>query len=156
MKPSTTVDSPTLEDHPVPTRLKLSALWASVMFMYIYVDFFSLYQPGTIDGILEGRVWTLDITPVWAFGALALMAIPILMVCVSLMAKAEFVRRASLIVGSLYALVSLANSVGESWAFYWLGSAVETALLLLIIRLAWTWQRSSTRAADQLSEVAPG
>ena len=47
-------------DQPVPVRTKLSALWASVMFLYVYVDIFSLYAPGTIDEILVGRVWEFD------------------------------------------------------------------------------------------------
>jgi hypothetical protein len=129
------------------------------MFLYVYVDYFALYQPGTVAGILEGGVWVLDITQAWALGGLALMTIPSLMVCVSLTAKAPFVRWANVAVGSVYALVSIANVVGESWAFYWLGSAVETALLLIVIHSAWTWQRSEsfgTRTAGQPSVVVPG
>ena len=36
-----------LEDIRVPTRYKLSAMWASVMFCYIYADYFGLYVPGS-------------------------------------------------------------------------------------------------------------
>jgi hypothetical protein len=39
-------------------------------------------------------------------------------------------------------MASIGNSIGESWAFYWFGAAVESALLVLIIRSAWSWQRS--------------
>jgi hypothetical protein len=37
--------------------------------------------------------------------------------------------------------VSIGNVVGETWAFIWLGSAVEVILLLLVVRHAWTWPR---------------
>jgi hypothetical protein len=36
-----------LADAPVPVRLKLSALWASVMFCYVYGDYFDLFRPGS-------------------------------------------------------------------------------------------------------------
>jgi len=129
-----------LEDVQVPVRLKLSALWMSVMFLYVYVDIFALYEPGTIDDILVGRVWEFDISQGWALGALALMATPILMVFLSLALPARVGRGTNVVVASLFVLVSIGNAVGETWAFYWFDSAVEAVLLLLIIWYAWTWQ----------------
>ncbi|MEJ8844561.1 hypothetical protein WG954_19365 [Lacibacter sp. H375] len=35
-------------------KLKLAALWAGLMFLYIYVDYFALYMPGKIEDILKG------------------------------------------------------------------------------------------------------
>jgi hypothetical protein len=35
-----------LEDYRVPVKLKLSALWASLMFCYIYADFSAYSAPG--------------------------------------------------------------------------------------------------------------
>lgn len=129
-----------LEDERVPLRLKLSALWASVMFLYIYVDVLAFFKPGTIDDILVGRVWEFDISQPWALASLVLMTIPALVVFLSLTLPAGAARWTNLVVGSLYVLVSIFNVVGESWwAFYWFGAAVETVLLLVIIRSAWTW-----------------
>jgi hypothetical protein len=51
-----------LVDVQVPVRLKLSALWVTVMFLYVYVDIFGFYKPGTIEDILAGRVSEFDIT----------------------------------------------------------------------------------------------
>ena len=131
-----------LEDVQVPVRLKLSALWASVMFLYVYVDVLAFYKPGTIDDILAGRVWEFDITQGWALGALVLMTIPSLMVALSLAMPAGVARWTNLVVGSLFVPVSVFNVVGETWvAFYWFGSAVEAVLLLLIVRYAWSWPR---------------
>lgn len=53
-----------LEDIKVNVKLKLAALWASFMFLYIYVDYFGLYMPGYINNILAGKMWVIDITPV--------------------------------------------------------------------------------------------
>lgn len=108
-----------LKDVGVPVRLKLSAMWASVMFLYVYVDVFGFYQPGTIDGILAGRVWEFDITQGWALGALGLMTITSLMVFLSLVLSAGVARGTNLVIASLFTLVSIGNAVGETWAFVW-------------------------------------
>ena len=35
----------------VPVQAKLAAAWTSLMFFVIYIDYFHLYKPGTIDQI---------------------------------------------------------------------------------------------------------
>jgi hypothetical protein len=39
----------------VGLKLKLAALWTSLMFLIIYLDYFHLYMPGSIEGILAGK-----------------------------------------------------------------------------------------------------
>ena len=131
-------------DVPIPVPLRLSALWVSVMFLYVYVDILSFYKPGTIDGILQGRVWEFDISQSWALGALVLMTIPALMVFLSLALPAPAARSTNVVVGSLLVLVSIGNVVGETWSFVWFGAAVEAALLLLVVRTAWVWTRRAS------------
>ena len=48
---------------PIPVQAKIAAAWTSFMFLYIYVDFFNLYKPGVVDGILNGLVWKFDVSP---------------------------------------------------------------------------------------------
>jgi len=76
-----------LEEVRVPVAVRLSALWASMMFVYVYVDIFGFFKPGVVPDILNGKVWELDITQGWALGALALMSIPALMVCLSVILR---------------------------------------------------------------------
>jgi Na+-transporting methylmalonyl-CoA/oxaloacetate decarboxylase beta subunit len=136
----------------IPVQAKLAALWASLMFLYLYVDLLSLYQPGVIDGILDGRVWELDITQTWAVGALALMAIPIAMVSLSLTLPARVNRLTNLIVATLYVAVSIANAVGETWTYYFiLAVGLELAVLVSVLRYAWAWPagRPSPRTVPQ-------
>jgi hypothetical protein len=130
-----------LQDTPVPVRLKLAALWTSVMFLYVYVDIFNFFRPGTVSDILDGRVWEFDITQGWMFGALVLMSIPSLMMTMSLLLPARSARWTNVVVGALYIPVSAFNVIGEAWAHYYLGAALEVALLLLVVRYAWTWPR---------------
>jgi hypothetical protein len=63
------------------------------------------------------------------------------MVASSLALPTRAARWTNLVVGSLFVLVSAFNVVGETWAFYWFGMAVEVALLLVIVRSAWIWPR---------------
>jgi hypothetical protein len=128
-----------LEQAFVPVAVKLSALWASTMFMFAYVDIFSFYKPGVVRDILRGKVWEFDITQVWALGALALMTVPALMVFLSVGLRPGVSRWANIVVAGLYIVVSLGNLAGESWAYLYFGAVIEVALLVTIIRYAWTW-----------------
>lgn len=139
---------PPLDDARVGIRTKLSALWVAVMILYVYVDIFSFYKPGTIDGILVGRVWTLDITQGWALGALILMTVPTLMVVLSLTLPARAARWTNVVVATLFVIVSFGNTIGETWLYFWLGAAVEAALLVLVVRYAWSWPRGLEQAIE--------
>jgi hypothetical protein len=145
-----------LDETTIPVQAKLAALWASLMFLYLYVDLLSLYQPGVIDGILDGRVWELDITQTWAIGALALMAIPIAMVPLSLTLPARANRLTNLIVATVYAAVSIANAVGETWTYYFtLAVGLELAVLALVLRHAWTWPPAQPPSTTDPQTDAP-
>jgi hypothetical protein len=107
--------------------------------MFAYVDIFSFYKPGVVRDILRGKVWEFDITQVWALGALALMTVPALMVFLSVGLRPAASRWANIVVAGLYIVVSLGNLAGESWAYLYFGAVIEVALLVTIIRYAWTW-----------------
>jgi hypothetical protein len=124
----------------VPVQVRLAALWASTMFLYVYVDILSLYKPGTVRDILRGRVWDFEITQGWAFGALALMTIPSVMIALSVLLPTKVNQRTNIVVASLFILVSIGNPIGETWAFIWLGAIIEVVLLATIVLLAWRWR----------------
>jgi len=128
-----------LQDMKVNVKIKLAALWVSLMFIYIYVDLYSLYKPGVIEDILKGIVWQFDITQGWAMGALVLMAIPSLMIFLSIILKAKLNRWINIIVGILYILVTVGNVIGETWFYYIFGSVIEFVLLILVVWFAWKW-----------------
>ncbi|MEV0855788.1 DUF6326 family protein [Nocardia fluminea] len=133
-----------LEDQPMPVRVELAAAWTSFMFLYAYVDILNFFTPGTIEDILDGRVFEFALSQTFSTTALTLMAIPILMVVLSITLPARANRIANLIVASLYVPVTAFNVLGESWLyFYGLGVALELILLALILRCAWTWPRTA-------------
>jgi hypothetical protein len=45
----------------------------------------------------------------------------------------------NIVAAVLYAASIVASCIGEGWAYYLLGSAVEVVLLVAIVRTAWTW-----------------
>jgi hypothetical protein len=140
----------TLEDRRMPVRAKLAAAWTSFMFLYIYVDYFHLYKPGAIDQIRGGVIFELDISPTVLTIFLAVIAIPALMVMLSMTLPARVNRATNLVVASLYIPVSLFNAVGESWSwsyFYGLSIGIEVLLLAFILRSAWTWPRRTASPA---------
>jgi hypothetical protein len=47
-------NAPALSDPKLPVKLKLSALWTSVMFCYIYADYFELFKPGKLQRMIAG------------------------------------------------------------------------------------------------------
>lgn len=130
------------DDAPVNVRMKIAAAWASCMFLYIYVDYFILYRPGFMEGILAGKVFVFDITQGFFLFALVSMSIPALMVFLSVTLPAAATRWTNLIVAGIYIPYSAINIIGEEWSlFFGYGIVAEVALLLLIVRYAWTWPR---------------
>lgn len=126
----------------VSLKLKLAALWAGLMFLYIYVDYFALYMPGKIEDILKGRVFVFDITQGFLLAALASMTIPALMIYLSVALPAKVNRWANLIIATLYIPYTLFNLAGEAWMHMLFAAAVEVVLLCKIIRYAWKWKNS--------------
>ena len=128
-----------LEDVKVNVKIKLSIMWATLMFIYLYVDFFGLFQPGALETILAGKVWVFEITQTWAMSAMLLMTVPSLMVLLSLVLKAKANRWLNIIMGILYIIVAIGSVIGETWAYYIFGTIIELVLLLVIIWTAWKW-----------------
>jgi hypothetical protein len=130
-----------LEDVNVNVKTKLSILWATVMFIYIYVDIFRFFQPGELENILAGKVWIFEITQTWALSAMIMMTIPSLMVFLSLTLKAKANRWTNIIMGILHIAIAIGNVIGETWAYYIFGGVVEVVLLSLIVWNAWKWPK---------------
>ena len=140
-----------LDNPPIPVQAKLAAAWTSFMFLYIYVDFFNLYKPGVVDGILNGLVWRFDISSTLLTIFLASVSIPALMVVLSMTLPARVNRATNLVVASLFIPYSVFNAAGASWEwafFYGLSIGIEVLLLAFILRSAWTWPRTPAVPAD--------
>ena len=117
-------------------KMKLAALWASFMFLYIYVDFFHLYMPGMLSDLLAGKVFTFDISQTFLFIVMILVARPAFMIFLSVALPNRINRWVNPIVAAIYIPYMLFNLVGEAWPHMYFAAALEVAHLILIIRYA--------------------
>lgn len=130
-----------LEDPRINVKLKLAALWASLMFCYVYGDYFGLYVPGTLAGMLAGNMGPLGaVTQRVLLGTSVMMAVPALMICLSLLLRAPISRWANVALGLVYAAIMLMTMPG-AWTFYLFFGVIEVALSLAIVWIAWRWPR---------------
>ena len=149
----------TLQDPGIPVRAKLAAAWTSFMFLCAYVDIIAFFKPGVIVDILAGKVFEFDVSQTLLTTFLALMAIPIFMVVLSMTLPARANRTTNLIVASVQVPYTAFNVVGESWTYFYtgppfvLGLVLELILLAVILRSAWTWPRRTASPATPAASL---
>ncbi len=127
-----------LVDLQINIKIKLAALWVTLLLIYLYADLFGFYIPGHIDDLRAGELAGFQITQELLLGFMILMTIPSLMVFLSLTVKPNVNRWVNIIVGILQIIFVLTGILSPN-IFFIFASCVEIILLLLIIRYAWTW-----------------
>ena len=137
------VNTSDFEDVKVNIKIKLSALWTSVTLCYLYGDYFELYVPQKTQGLVNG-VNMLD-NPIKLFAAAILLAIPAVMVFLSIILKATVNRRLNIVVGIFYTALMLLiafTSITPWRAFYVFLAIVESFVTSLIVCYAWKWTKN--------------
>ena len=144
-------DAKLLEDLKINLKIKLSALWAAVMFLYVYADIFQFYVPGFIEEIIAGDA------PIGSqasiLGASILMVIPSVMVFLSLFLPAKANRMANIIVGLAQSGLMITTFLLPSEVFYYFLGTVEIMITLLIVWLAWNWPTQEGEQKDVKKEM---
>lgn len=134
-----------MTDEPVSVRVKLAGAWASLMFCYIYADYFGLFEKGKLAVMNRGEIPPLgpasDGTMVFVS---AMMALPSLMIFLSLVLPQRAARWANLGLSLVYAAI-IAMIMQDSAVLLFFG-VIEIALSLALFVLALRW-RPSERAA---------
>ena len=131
-----------LEDRKVNVKVKLALLWVALMFLYVYNDILSMYQPGHVADLVEGHIEGVHFTQTLLIGAAVLMAIPSFMILLSLILKARVNRIVNIVAGIFHILVLLGTQFvgeGETWLYWRLYELLEALFLVLIIWSAWKW-----------------
>ena len=148
-------------DTRIDVKLVLSALWISMMFVFAYVDIFAFLRADVLKAALDGKVASTGfrVNQVFLVYTLVYVLVPALMVALSLVLKPKVNRVANVAVSLVYLVTVIGSAIGETWAYYLIGSAVEVVLLALIARTAWTWPsadvtpRPPTAEAEELHGV---
>ncbi len=134
-----------LIDSKINIKTKLALFWIALMFLYIYNDILSLYQPGHVGELAEGYSQGMRFTQPILFAAAILMALPGLMVLLCATLKARANRLVNISMGIFHILVLIATQfIGEqdAWLYWRFYELLELILLFLIIRVAWKWPSS--------------
>ncbi len=131
----------TLEDVRIGVRLKISALWVVMLFLFAYGDIFGFFRAGLIEDVIGGEVSGIKITQLFLVGVSVYVAIASVMVFLTLVLKPRVSRWTNIVLPILYIVSIVASVIGEEWAYFYLLSTAESAVLLLIIRYAWTWPK---------------
>ena len=132
-----------LDDIRIHVRLKIAALWTSVMFLYIYADYFGLYVPGNLKDMLDGKMGPLGpTTQAVLLGTSIMMAIPSVMICLTLLLKAALSRWLNIIFGALFTAIICITM--WDWMFYVVYGVIEVMLTSLVVWYAWKWPRQPT------------
>jgi uncharacterized protein DUF6326 len=135
-----------LEPFNVNVRIKISALWTSMLFVFAYVDLFSLYRRDFRADLEAGEISGFSINQSFLLGTTVYVVIPSLMVFLALILRPRVSRIANIALGIVYALTIIAGAIGD-WGYYVLGSAIEVALLAAVVYYAWTWPNGIQRTA---------
>lgn len=136
------MNKPVLKDFEINPKIKLSALWAAVTLCYLYGDYFELYVPHKVRGLISGN--NLLNSPSKLLAAAVSLAIPALMVFISIVLKPWLNRILNIFFGLMYSAIMILiafTSLTEWRAFYVFLAIVESIITLLIVRYAFTWPR---------------
>lgn len=133
------------EDVKINVRLKLSALWTSVTLCYLYGDYFELYIPQKTQGLVTGV--NLLNSPVKLLAAAILLAIPALMVFLSILLPPGINRRLNMGLGIFYTaiMVLIALTSITPWrSFYVFLAITESCITSIIVYHAWKWPKTQS------------
>jgi len=133
-----------LLERKVDTKLIIMAAWIAMMCLYIYCDMYSLYRPGQLDSMMQGKMGFFEVSQTSLFWAGVLMVIPSLMILVSVLATARVGRIVNIVVSANFVLVNIGNLIGEAWAYYYLFGLVELGLVIFIFVISLRWPRQAS------------
>lgn len=133
----------TLKDYDINPKTILSGLWVSLMFCYVYGDYFELYTPHKLQRLLTNS--SLLNSPTKLLMAAVLMSIPALMVVLSLTLRPPLNRLLNILAGLIFTIIMVLIAI-DSWATPWheayfLYAVIESTLSIVIVWRAIKWPR---------------
>jgi hypothetical protein len=140
-----------LEPLTVNVRIKISALWMAILFVFAYVDIFGFLRADYRAEVESGQVGGFTVNQAFLLATTIYVVVPSLMVFGALVLRPRVNRILNIALAIIYSLTIIAGAIGE-WSYYLLGSAVEVGLLVVIGYYAWTWPRSMPRVGPATTD----
>lgn len=134
-----------LENPKVNIKIKLASLWASATFCYLYGDYFELYTPNKVNSLISGD--NMMDSPTILLLASIILAIPSIMVCLSIFLKPRINRILNIIFGTIFTVMMVfigIMSTNEWYLFYVFLAFLESIVTGLIVWYAWKWPKVKT------------
>ena len=150
----TSTDPRSLRELPIDPRIRMAALWAATTLVVLFVDLFSLYRADVRARIEEGVMFVFDIDQAFLAVITVYGIIPSVMVYLAIALPRRANRIVNVVVAIVFGLTIVGSAVGEGWAYYLIGSAVELVLLALIVRSAMTWRALERSGVENARAVA--
>ena len=130
-----------LQNDKIDIKIKLSSLWIAVMFIYVYADIKTLFQPEIPEQIISGVMGGMTISQGFLFAAAILMSVPPIMIILSLILRPNINRWINIVVSSLHIILIIITRFVPSkiWYYYIYYQSIEAIFHFLIIWYAWRW-----------------
>jgi len=118
------------------TRIKLSALWVSLMLTYLLGDVLRIFSGDFVAGELSG----MQISPGLMLGMAALMMIPVIMVLLSLVLRYAVNRWANIVVHACFFIINAIGLPTYPSLYDQFLIVVGLVLNVLAVWVAWHWK----------------
>ena len=134
-----------LENQKVNIKIKLASLWASATFCYLYGDYFELYTPDKVNSLISGD--NILSSPTTLLIASIILAIPSIMVALSIFLKPKINRILNIVFGTIFTIMTIfigIMSTNEWYLFYAFLAFLESLITASIVWFAWKWPKEKT------------
>ena len=143
--------APALRDSWINPRFTLASLWVSMLFVFAYVDIFSLYRADIRADLDAGEMAGATVGQGFLVGVTAYIVPASLMVFLTLVLRARLARSLNIVMAVLYGLTVMVSAF-DDWTYFVIGSAIEALLLAGIVYTAWTWPHERATALGRANE----
>jgi hypothetical protein len=136
----------TLANYHIDIKIKLAGLWTTLMFLYIYADYFRLMTPGKLEEMTKLQTPVGPTSPGLLMIFSMILIVPALMIFLSIFLKPHINKWLNLIIASIYAGISMliiVSGIGDPWqSFFVLFNFVEILVFAIIIVQVLKWPKS--------------
>ncbi|MFN1834915.1 DUF6326 family protein [Balneola sp. MJW-20] len=144
-----------LAHYSVNIKIKLASLWTSLMFLYIYADYFQLMTPEKLEKMMQLQTPVGPTSPGLLVIFSVILIIPALMIFLSVFLKPPLNKWLNIIIALLYSGISILiiiSDIGYDWqAFFVLFNFIELVVFATIIAQAWKWPRTNMDHSNPVS-----
>ncbi len=134
-----------LADYGINVKIKLAFLWTSLMFLYIYADYFRLMTPEKLENMMKLQTPMGPTSPELLVIFSVILIIPALMIFLSIFLKPKINKWLNILIAFIYASISIliiVSSINNEWqTFFVLFNLVEILIFAIILFQAWKWPR---------------